>query len=86
MKEDYWNNKVFDKYVEGTNMEGFQHIKEISHYNWNYYVGFGSDLLFGKSDDDNTTEWYLIRGNEPHFFIGLSFVTNREKLVFESNK
>lgn len=50
-------------YKEGINMEQFHHIKEISFYNHNYYIGFGTDLLFGKSDDDMTTEWWLVNGN-----------------------
>lgn len=52
-----------DKYEDGLDMKQFVHIPQISCYNHNYYVGFGTDLLFGKSDDDSTTEWWLINGH-----------------------
>lgn len=42
----------------------FTHIPEISNYNCNYYIGLMDsvthDLLLAISDDDNTTNWYLI--------------------------
>ncbi len=49
-----------DKYVNGLKMENFTHIKGVGHYNNNYHIGFDGDLLFAKSDDDNTTDWYLV--------------------------
>jgi hypothetical protein len=85
MKNDYWNNEIFKTYKEGTDMDKFTRIIEISSYNYNYYVGFGSDLLFAKSDDDNTTEWYLIRGSNIPFYLGVSYVSENEKLKFENN-
>lgn len=84
-KKDYWQNEIFNKYKEGTDMKQFKHLPEISWYNWNYYLGIDRDLLFGKSDDDNTTEWYLIRGNNQPFYLGVSYVSDNEKLEFESN-
>ena len=42
-------------YPEGTYMESFRHLPMLSNYNKNYYVGIGSDILCGESDDDGTT-------------------------------
>ena len=60
------------KYTNGLNMEQFKRIDEISHYNNNFYIGFDKDLLFGKSDDDNTTEWWLIE-NKTFIYLGESY-------------
>ena len=67
------------KYVEGTRMSQFHRINEISLYNFNYYIGFDSDLLFCKSDDDNTSEWWVINGNEAHY-LGESYFDDDELL------
>lgn len=69
-----------DKYIDGLDMDSFEHIKEISRYNFNYYNGFDNDLLFGKSDDDNTTEWWLIIG-EVNQYLGESHCSDDEKLI-----
>ena len=46
------------EYTQGMNMEQFEHIEQVSCYNNNYYKGLGiCDILFGESDDDDTTEW-----------------------------
>ena len=68
-----------EKYTEGLDMEAFKIIKEISHYNHNYHFGIGSDLLFAKSDDDNTTEWWLIKGENSHY-LGESHLSAGDKL------
>jgi hypothetical protein len=70
----------FEKdYPHGLDMEQFQHVETISCYNNNYYKGvIDMDLLFGHSDDDRTTEWYLIR-NQEMIYLGESDVEN-EKL------
>lgn len=62
-------------YKEGTLMTQFEHIESISKYNHNYYKGFGNDLLYGESDDDYTTEWYLVnkQGLLDFKHIGRSF-------------
>jgi hypothetical protein len=51
-----------EKYTDKLPLEQFKRIEEISHYNYNYYVWFDKDLLLWVSDDDNTTEWYLVIG------------------------
>lgn len=68
-----------EKYVNGLDMNKFTHIPEISEYNHNYYIGFDKDLLFGRSDDDNTTEWWLISGSESAY-LGESHCSENEKL------
>ena len=68
-----------ERYKDGMRMRELEHIKQISHYNHNYYVGIGSDLLFAKSDDDDTTEWYLLIGTNS-YFIGNSYTSGGDFL------
>lgn len=68
-----------DLYTELMQMNQFKRIDEISHYNYNYYVGFGKDLLFAKSDDDNTTSWYLVYCNA-FYYLGESYTSESELL------
>ena len=50
-------------YPAGLKMDQFERIDTISSYNNNYYKGVkDGHILFAKSDDDNTTEWFLIKG------------------------
>ena len=57
--------EIYDKY-NGTCLKDLQHIKAISLYNNNYYVGLKrdskciNDLIFARSDYDNTTDLYII--------------------------
>jgi len=67
-----------DRYPDGLDMEQFFRLSEVSHYNYNYYQGFDSDLLFGLSDDDRTTEWWIIK-SQRFIYLGESYVEN-EKL------
>lgn len=60
------------KYYDGLKMGQFERIEKISHYNFNYYVGFDKDLLFGQSDDDNTTEWWIVT-NSCFIYLGESY-------------
>ena len=72
------------KYVQGLQMEQFKRIDEISHYNYNYYIGFDKDLLFAKSDDDDTTEWWLI-ANGNFYYSGESYCSDNDMLhLYES--
>lgn len=61
-----------NKYYDGLLMGQFHLIKEISQYNHNYYVGLDNDLLFARSDDDHTTDWWLIFG-ENSYYLGQSY-------------
>lgn len=74
-----------NEYLDGLNMDQFDHISEISQYNHNYYKGFGNDLLYAESDDDQTTEWYLVNKNGlmDFKFIGVSFI-DEEILIKKS--
>jgi len=47
-----------NQYKDGLALDTLNHIKELSVYNTNYYLGFDNDLIYAESDDDNTTEWY----------------------------
>lgn len=72
------------KYTEGLQMEQFKIINEISYYNYNYHVGFDKDLLFAKSDDDNTTEWWLILNGDCHY-LGESYCSDNDILHLFDN-
>ena len=68
------------KYKDGISMRDFKRIPEISHYNSNYYIGVDSDLLYAKSDDDNTTEWFVAYGDQ-FIYFGYSLVSENDKLI-----
>jgi hypothetical protein len=71
-----------EKYPDGLQMTQFESnwIEQISEYNHNYYVGFGKDLLLAKSDDDDTTEWFLAH-NETFQYLGESKCSRGELLT-----
>ena len=71
--------KIMNDYQNGLNMGLFPIIKEISCYNHNYHRGFNNDLLFAQSNDDNTTEWWLIK-NGTFYFLGETYTTEGEIL------
>lgn len=67
-------------YPNGLEMNQFERVDTISVYNHNYYKGVkDGDILHGKSDDDNTTEWYLIR-NQSMIYLGESYCSENDKL------
>ena len=70
----------FLRYTNGLDMRQFTHIRELSSYNRNYYKGLGEDIIYGKSNDDNLTEWYLIIDMEEKFYLGESYTSERDKL------
>lgn len=70
-----------EQYPEDTDMTQFEHLPQISWYNHNYYVGFNQDLLFGESDDDNTTEWYVINANWGATKLCYSYCSEGDKLI-----
>ena len=47
------------KMLDGVKISELKHIKEVSYYNHNVYI-FGNNLIKAISDDDNTTEVYLM--------------------------
>ena len=55
-------------------------IEQISEYNCNHYAGFGKDLLLAKSDDDDTTEWFLVH-NGTFQYLGESRCSRGELLT-----
>ena len=83
------------KYIESTDMRSFYmgYIDTISTYNHNYYKGLSKgifdttttyDLLYGVSDDDDTTEWYIIDGTNT-VYLGCSYCSEDELLHHEEN-
>ena len=85
MNQDYWNTEIHKKYFNGLDMNQFCIIPDISSYNHNYYVGFNSNLLYAHSDDDDTTEWYLVHGDREPEYLGVSYTSNHNKLIHEGN-
>ena len=74
-----------EKYQNGLLMMQFQRLDLISVYNSNYYVGFDNDLLYAKSDDDNTTEWWLV-ANLEFIYLGESYTSKNEVLNCYENR
>jgi len=74
-----------EKYQNGLQMMQFQRLGLISVYNSNYYVGFDNDLLYAKSDDDNTTEWWLVYNRE-FIYLGESYTSQNEILTRYENR
>ncbi len=72
MKKDYSN---------GEDMNQFEHIPSISRYNCNYYLGKNGDLLYGLSDDDNTTERFIVYPIKDSVYLGESYCSSDEKLT-----
>ena len=68
-------------YPNKTDMKQFERIAAVSSYDSNYYIGLGGDLLYGKSDDDDETEWFLVRGSIKLFqLIGYSYCSKGDIL------
>jgi hypothetical protein len=62
------------QYYDNVNVNNFTHIPVVSSYNHNYYEGIDGDLLYGESDDDMTTEWFVIKGGSQPEYIGYSIL------------
>lgn len=65
--------------LEGMCPDDMRHVSEISSYNSNYYIANGR-LLYAHSDDDNTTDWWLIlRGKG--YAIGVSYEFDGDRII-----
>ena len=71
----------FLRYTEGLNMRQFIRIPELSSYNRNYYKGLGNDIIYGRSNDNDLTEWYLVIGDEK-FYLGESYTSERDNKLY----
>lgn len=71
--------EVLDKF-EGADVDKFDHIKVGSHYNSNYYH-YNEYIMYGKSDDDHTTDWYLIRGSSQPLCVGSSSCLDTPEVI-----
>lgn len=69
------------KYFEGMNMSKFILIPDISSYNRNYYKGLDHDLLFAKSDDDNSSTWWLVHGDYSEY-LGETDTSNSDTHLY----
>jgi len=61
-------------------VDDLEHLPEISTYNHNYYRADPKLLLFGKSDDDNFTAWFLVHGDKVTP-IGGSYVSDDPEVI-----
>lgn len=76
------------KHYEGKRAEDvLQLIPEVSSYLHNYYIGLhregktDRDLVYAKSDDDNTTAYYLLSGKDCVLF-GESFSSGGNVIMY----
>lgn len=66
-------------------LKNLYRLEAISYYNHNYYVGFKregkciNDLLYVESDDDNTSEIYLVKGDSS-IHIGYCYTSEEDKI------
>lgn len=73
------------KIYKGIKLENLSRIDAISWYNHNYYVGLkrkgqcANDLLYVESDDDNTSEIYLITGDSS-IHIGYCYTSEENRI------
>ena len=67
------------EYPELFETQSLQHIPEASSYNHNYYIGVKGGILYAKSDDDNTTEWWITDGINSGF-LGESYCSEGDRL------
>lgn len=74
-------SKPSDKYTEGFSFTYVHHMPEVSSYNHNFYTN-NKDLLFAKSDDDNTTEWYLVTGKD-YGYLGYSYTYESDNHLYK---
>jgi len=73
------------KKYDGIRVDQFQHYKEISSYNNNYFVGLKEhggthDLLFGASDDLEETAWYVLSSDGLEL-IGYSDLRDKPEVI-----
>lgn len=71
--------KFKEKYPDLLQMNQFKWI-EGNKCSRNYYLGFGNDMLLAKSDDDDTTKWFLAH-NEIFHYLGESRCSRGELLT-----
>jgi len=69
------------KKYDGLRVDNLKHLTEVSIYNHNFYEHDGR-LLFGLSDDDNTTEWFeLAWSTAQPIYIGESYTSERPEVI-----
>ena len=71
------HKRLFDGVCE----DDMTHLRDVSTYNHNFY-SINGRLLFGKSDDDNFTSWYWIKG-ETVSPIGGSFCSDGDRIIVD---
>ena len=62
----------------------WEYNKEKSFYNHNWYTCKNGYEVYAESDDDNTTEYYLvIDGNKYGLYFAISFVSQYDELKWD---
>lgn len=72
---------IYKKLFDGVSVDDMVHLPDISSYNHNFYSIDGR-LLFGKSDDDNFTEWHWVKGSVV-VPIGGSYCSDGDKIIVD---
>lgn len=78
MTELELHKSLFDGICE----DDMTHLPEVSGYNHNFYVSPRGHLLFGKSDDDNFTQWYWVKGDTVRP-IGGSYCSDGDRIIVD---
>lgn len=79
--KEYTNNKSSFK------NQPWEYLKNKSYYNHNFYKGKYGEIIYAKSDDDNTTEYYfVINGNKYGKLFAYSHCTDGDKLNYWFDK
>ena len=64
--------------------ENWVYNEEKSYYCHNYYTCTNGQEIYAESDDDNTTEYYLvIDGKRYGHYFAISFVSQDDKLIWD---
>lgn len=75
------NLEIPRRLFDGVTPEDMTHLPEVSSYNHNYY-SLNGKLLFAKSDDDNFTQWYWIKGQSV-MAVGGSYTSDDNRIVVD---
>ncbi len=73
--------ELHKRLFEGVSESDMTHLPDISTYNHNYF-SINGYLLFGKSDDENFTQWYWVKGDTVRP-IGGSYCSDNDKIIVD---
>lgn len=72
--------------LECFNDENWNHIQEKSYYCHNFYKCSNGQIVYAESDDDNTTDYYLVVGDNKYGYqFAYSLTSRDDELVWYAN-